>query len=183
MTSSLKKHIGDREYEKFDKSKSVSILQSAHRKIHDGFHFFISGFTTLNADGTLIFSATTPNTTKWAHTIWFIQSTTTLTVEVYEEATVTGGSSVTALNSNRNSTNTSNLTILKDPTISVAGTKIASTKFGTAGTNKVPAIGGNFERENEIILKQNTTYVWKITSNADSNIIDYIAEWYELDFN
>lgn len=35
------------------------------------------------------------------------------------------------------------------------------------------------EMENEVILKQNTTYLFRFTSTANSNAITFCGEWYE----
>jgi hypothetical protein len=101
-------------------------------------------------------------------------STLGVSLEVYEGSTdVVGGTSVTPINNNRNSTNTSSLTIVKDPTSITDGTRIAGF---LAGANRQ---SGFNNREREVILKQNTTYLFRFTSLANNNAVSFCGEWYE----
>ena len=84
-----------------------------------------------------------------------------------------GGTAVTPLNNNRNSLNTSVATIIKDPTSVTTGTKISGY---LAGSNRNSGVNS---REKEIILKQNTVYLFKFTSTSNSNTITFCGEWYE----
>lgn len=154
-------------------------IDYAHHEIHSGSHYFISGYAALNNAGTKIFSVTTPNTTKWAHMLFYVQALSTLTIEVYEGATVSAGNLVTPLNNDRNSSKVSVMVVREAPTISAAGTLISSSKFGAAGAANRSAVSGSVGRESEIILRQNTSYVWKFISGADNNILSYDGEWYE----
>lgn len=151
-----------------------------HHEIHSGNHFYICGFETEATDGEINFAVTTPDTTKELHMLFFTEGTARTEFYVYEGAAVTGGTATTSLNNNRNSTNVSVATIVKDPTINTAGTLIFSQSKGLEGATPSKADNeGLIKRENEIILKRNTTYVFKIISKADDNIISYCGEWYE----
>lgn len=154
-------------------------IDQAHHEIHAGDHFFITNYITLNLAGTLVYGVTTPNTTKWAHMFWEIDCTGETLFQMYEAATYTGGSAATAYNSNRNSATASGLSIVTTPTVSVAGNIIAQSLLGLAAAPSKAALAGNTKREDEIILKQNTQYVIKFTSNSNSNNITYRALWYE----
>jgi len=154
-------------------------IDAAHAEIHAGDHFFITNYITLNIAGTLIYGVTTPNTTKWAHLFWEVDCTGETLFQVYEVATWTGGTPVTPVNSNRNSATVSGLTIATAPTISVAGNLLAASLLGLAAAPSKAALAGNSKREDEMILKQNTQYVFKFTSNSNSNNITYRALWYE----
>ena len=46
-------------------------------------------------------------------------------------------------------------------------------------TNPNRGIPGGVSRENEFILRQNTTYVFRFTSGVNDNILTYNGEWYE----
>ena len=84
------------------------------------------------------------------------------------------GAAVIAYNNDRNSAKTTGLTIRTGDTFSDTGTNIYAQY---AGANKVI---GNVERTKEMILKQNTTYIFRITNQtALANIISWCAEWYE----
>ncbi len=147
-----------------------------HHEVHEGDHFGILDYATGQALGVVVaFIITTPNTTKWAHFIPRIYSSTGATIEIHHTPTgVTGGTSITPVNSNRNSATSPTITVVKDPSaITSYGTRL----FGLlAGGAKV---AGGASREDEWILKQNTVYSIKITSLANNNDIAWDFQWYE----
>lgn len=156
-------------------TRAINTIEYEHHEIHAGSHYFICDYDSSIADSeTIEFVLTTPNTTSWTHMSLDFSSTLGVSLEVYEGASaIVGGTSVTAINNNRNSTNTSGMTILKDPTSITDGTRIAGF---LAGANRT---GGFQQRDREIILKQNTTYLFRFTSLANSNAISFCGEWYE----
>ena len=97
-----------------------------------------------------------------------------LSTYIYEGATVTGGSAITPFNNDRNSSKTSTLTLKGNPVITLAGTCIDSSKVGSG-----PKSGGDITRNEERILKQNTTYLYIFISGAASNVITFHGRWYE----
>lgn len=158
---------------------AVKSISYPHHEVHSGSHYFVKGYTTLDSGNDIDFCVVTPDTTKWAHMTFSIASTAQTTIEIYEDVTFSdAGAAVTAYNNNRNSANTTGLTIASERTIEASGTMISQTKFGT-GTNPSKIAPGQTEREDEIILKQNTGYVFRFISGTDGNIIDYRASWYE----
>ena len=156
-------------------TRSVNTIGYEHHEIHSGSHYFICDYdSSIAINETIQFVVTTPNTTKWTHLILDFSSTLGCSLDIYEgSSSVVGGSPATPINNNRNSLNTSSLTIIKDPTSLTDGTKIAGY---LAGANKT---GGASEREREIILKQNTTYLFRFTSLSNGNAISFCGEWYE----
>lgn len=160
---------------------SLQMIDHGHHEVHDGVHYFVSGSTVLALENDVLgFTLTTPDTTKWIHMLWSVSSSGPITVQLYEGSSgISGGSSVTARNSNRNSSNTSGATILQTPTVATPGTLIASAAFGAAGAKAFAPTGGSTTRDSEIILKQNTAYYWKITANAATVTVSYNADWYE----
>jgi len=161
-------------------TRAIKSIDYEHHEIHDGSHYFVSGFETVANDGDIIFSITTPNTAKWIHLIFEIEGTSQTEFSIYETASVSSGTPITPNNNNRNSANTSDVTMLYNPTVDTAGTVIFAQSKGKAGTNPLKAdTEGLVNRSREIILKQNTTYVFEIISRDDGNIISYAGEWYE----
>jgi hypothetical protein len=154
---------------------SLQTIEYEHHEIHAGSHYFICDYDSSIANNeTIEFVLTTPDTTSWTHMSLDFSSILGVSLEVYEGASaIVGGTSVTAINNNRNSANTSGMTILKDPTSITDGTRIAGF---LAGANRT---GGFQQRDREIILKQNTTYLFRFTSLANSNAISFCGEWYE----
>jgi len=159
------------------------VIEAEHKQIHLGRHFFICGFETENNNGTIIFIVVTPNSDIYTHMTFEIQGTSQTEIYIYEGSTYNPatGTAGTPLNNNRNSTTTSSLTVVKDPTITADGTLLFSQSKGLGGATPNAADSeGITRREREIILKKNTVYQFKIVSKDNTNIISYCGEWYEV---
>ena len=154
---------------------ALNVIEYEHHEIHAGSHYNVCGYTTLGNEAVLNFTVVTPNTTKWTHMSFDITGTGALSVQTFEGATVdTPGSAVTAYNNDRNSSNTSGLTIRTGDTFTDDGTQIWGAYGGALKT------AGFIGRDREIILKQNTTYIFRITNAlAQDNVVSYCGEWYE----
>ncbi len=161
-------------------------IDYAHHEIHSGSHYYIEGYTTLDdgdpvpETGILRVKLVTPDNATWAHFQWSIASTGILTTTLHEGASggMGGGGPVTPLNNNRNSENNSVLTITSGVEVATTpGTLISNAKWGASGFKTT--IGGGTARDDEIILKQGTTYVRTFTSDVDDNILQFKASWYE----
>ena len=160
-----------------DKDGVIEARDSYANEIFRGYHFYIGSYAVLNSGGSVIFAVTTPNTNEWVHMRFVVDATTTTKVEVYEDSSVTGGTPQTPINSNRNSSKQASLSVVLNPTVNSLGSLIDSNKFGSS--SKPSVFGGDVAREDEIVLKQNTTYIYKFTSEADNNTISYRGYWYE----
>lgn len=163
-----------------DSTWALNTIDYAHHEVHAGSSFYVKMFETLADDATVNFSIKTSNTTKWAHMTWQVEGTSQTEMLVYEGAVVEGGTATTPLNHNRNSATTASVAVSKNPTVTSYGTLIYSASHGKAGTT--PAVAdnlGNVKRELEIILKQNTQYMFLIISRDNDNIVSYDGEWYE----
>ena len=166
---------------RIDASTNVlNVIDYVHHEIHDGSHYYIQGFAELNNLGTLYIKLVTPNTGKWAHFLYSITSSGICTSYFDEDAVggMTGGSGVIPINNNRNSSNLSALVFTSGVSVATSYTKrLESSKWGAAGFKET--VGGGTGREDELILKQNTTYLRSFVSGADNNIIQFKASWYE----
>ena len=159
-------------------SGEVETISHFHEKMHDGLAYFIKTWLE-NAGGTGTsdyFSFTAPNTADRIHARVHLAPDVDFTMEIYEDATVSGGTPVPGKNCDRNSANTALLTALAAPTIDVAGDLLWAARTG-GGKNAVGVAPGlNYE----IIAKQGSTYVFKITKNiAQAGIVDIDFFWYE----
>ena len=154
---------------------AYKVINYEHHEIHGGSHYFIEGYTTLGLAGTLYVKLVTPDTTKWSHFVWRLNSSGILTTTLVEAPTggLAGGAGVTPINNNRNSTKTSGLVITSGVSAPTGGTIISQESFGSKSA------GGALSRGDEIILKQNTTYGRTFLSGTASNIIGFKASWYE----
>jgi hypothetical protein len=155
-----------------------------HAEIHEGDHYYLSGSVTLDsaASDFVDFGVVTPNTTEWAHMTFELSSSGQFTFTVYEGMAFASsdGTAIVPFNSNRNSLNTSSLTIVTNPGYTEAASDIivGPQTFGKDG-NVVQVVGGSLSRARELVLKQNTNYIYRIKSSTAANVINYTAEWYE----
>jgi len=157
-------------------TNAVKTLDYPHAEVHEGSHFNYCSYQLNNASAaTIEFVVTTPDTTKWGHLTFEFGADQGATVDIYEGTSgVTGGTTITPRNNNRNSATASVMTIVQDPAaITSDGTLAAGFLAGGTRTS------GFAVREKENILKQNETYLFRITSLANSNDISFCFEWYE----
>ena len=152
----------------------VSSKSKTEECIDSGCHYFIEGYTSLDVNGTIAWVFTTPTTTPIIHMLFSVGSSAGFEIDMYEGSTgVTGGTSMTPFNSNRGSTNTSDATVVSDPTAITDGTLIMAHKYG--GLKET----GFISADDEIILKANTTYLWRFTSQYKDNLINFRGHWTE----
>jgi hypothetical protein len=163
-----------------DSTGALLLIDYEHHEIHSGSHFYICGFETLASGDNDDFTFETPSTGKQVHMTFHITGSSETEFYVYEDVIVTGGVNVVAFNNNRNSTKISNSSINMNPTINNIGNLILSQSSGKAGVNP---LNGNLDsivsRDNELVLKEATKYLFRIASQDNDNIVSYCAEWYE----
>lgn len=97
---------------------------------------------------------------------------------LYEGAVVTGGTSVPAININRNySAVASESAILVNPTVTSTGTPLLE-QILIGGTGK--KAGGADMSSPRLVLKPLTTYLFRLTNvNGTAHAAEIILEWYE----
>ena len=163
---------------------ALTTIQYAHKEIHSGDHYYMQGWTTLGndpgVDDILRVKLVTPDTTTWSHFRWAIGSSGILLTTLDEGAAggMANGSGVTPINNNRNSSNTSGM-VLTSGVDAASGydLRVQNSKWGALAFKST--VGGGDAREDELILKQNTTYLRTFTSYTASNIVQFEASWYE----
>ena len=163
-----------------DATRSLTTIDYSHHEIHAGSHFYVQGFLELNDTDTFYVKIVTPDTDRWSHFLYDIKTTGICTTYFDEDATggMTGGSSVIPLNNNRNSSTASGMVFTSNVTIATSyTTRLESDMWGANGFKE--NIGGGSGRDDELMLKQNTTYLRTFLSGADDNIIQFKASWYE----
>lgn len=164
------------EYKIDEATGSFTVVEYEHHEIHSGSHYFICDYSLGEANGaTIEFVITTDNSTSWMHSTLDFSASEGATLDLYKDPTgITGGTTITPVNNNGNSLNTSLATVIKDPTsITSNGTRAVGFLAGGGRTS------GFNQREREIVLEQDTVYLFRITSLAVSNDIGWCFEWYE----
>lgn len=160
-----------------DATQAALVVEYAHHEVHEGDHYYVKGWIDIPASTSTDFLFVTPNTAKWIHAKWEIASEAEATFVLYEDTTTAAlGSAVTIYNNNRNSANTPGVLAFSTPSVSATGTAIYSGKLGSGR-----AIGGSAGREHEMIAKQNTKYLFRITNNdgTATRWTGYDFYWYE----
>lgn len=157
---------------------TLQTIEYDHHEIHAGSSFFYTDSVELASAATQDYLITTPNTTKWAHFIFSATGNAITQAQLYEGADRTGTTSQTIYNMNRNSATTATVTVHKGTSGGTTdGTLIWQLKSGSSsGASRTPMAS---ERQNELILKQNTKYILRITSGTNANLTNVRLQWYE----
>lgn len=96
---------------------------------------------------------------------------------MYEGATVSGGTSFTAVKRNRTSATTSQSAILINPTVTVTGTEMDA-EIIAGGSGKKS--GGAGSSALEVVLNPLTTYLFRLTNvSGAAQMAELFLEWYE----
>jgi len=158
-------------------------IDYAHHEAHSGTHYNITDYVDLAINNVRDIQITTPNTTKWDHFIFLLNTESETEWCIYEGVTInTPGTDVTAFNNDRNSANTSGLVIKEIDNRNVANAN-SDTDVSGATCIKVGITGSGKDagvrlRSSEIILKQNTDYSIRFIANS-AGFVNYDFEWYE----
>lgn len=166
-----------------DATDSIVVVEHEHSEIHGGDHYFVMAYEDLSINEVIQFTFQMPNTTKWIHWSWSLATESELLWQVYEGGSITNAlaNAVTPLNSDRNSSNTSDTTMRYEvhADLAAANTDVTPTTLiqaGVSGSGK--GDGGEAGLSQEIVLKQGELYVLRGTANAAGNV-SFIMEWYE----
>ena len=179
----------------FAQDESTNALQTIttpHAELHEGRHYYIEGYQLLGDGDSLLFVFNATDTIRWAHMLYSLNSTTSLHFQLFEGAIANGlpldtlTTRRTPINNDRNSSNTSVHNVFSGTTIAgfidpdSLGTIIVPDSIGVdGGIPSRPSTGGETGRGDELILRQNTTYIWLVISKAASNVYRYKYPWYE----
>ena len=156
------------------------IVDINHLRLHEGRAFKayrIYPDATKLADGASCNIAIAWASGVYAHLLIDASCAGNAELYMYEGATVSGGTSFTAVKRNRTSATTSQSAILINPTVTVTGTEIdAELVAGGAGKKS----GGGGSGALEIILNPLTTYLFRLTNvSGTAHMAELFLEWYE----
>jgi len=157
---------------------TLQTIDYVHHEIHSGSHYLYTDAVPLNSGGVQNYLITTPDTTRWAHMLFVLDGSAVTQFELYEGADRVGSVLQTLGNSNRNSANTATITVHKGYAGGTTdGNLIYIYKGGsTTGGSRSAASSRN---DDEIILKQNTKYILRVTSSTNGNLTNVRLSWYE----
>lgn len=157
-------------------TNALNTIDYAHHEIHSGSSFTADYTVELGNGATIDILVITPNTTKWAHMEYTLLCELETEIKIYEAVTTSNdGTGLTEFNRNRNSATAATTVASHTPTVTDTGTLIRTKHFGSGKTS-----GGEARDLAEIILKQNTKYLYRITNATSSvNYITFLLHWYE----
>ncbi len=167
-----------------DSTGSIQTIVYEHHEIHSGSHYFVSGYQDLSINNVLQFTWQMPDTTKWIHWTWSISTESEVLWQVYEGATINSAlaNSITPLNSNRNSSNTSGTTMNYELHANLAAANgdvtVSAADIIESGISGAGKDAGQSVRSNELVLLQNGLYVLRATATA-AGFVNFNMQWYE----
>lgn len=156
-------------------TEATVMIDYPHHEIHEGNSYFINGNDDdLDSGENITITIITPNTLRWMHATFNAEGTDAIHLFLYEGAAVNStGSAVMVVDRDRNSSTTTGATIRTGDTFSSLGTLLY--QWHTRDKH----VAGQYGSREEIILKQNTTYLYVIESEVNDNGVSAIISWYE----
>lgn len=159
-----------------------------HHEVHAGSAYSASDIVTLGDGDLREILVVTPDTTKWAHMIFNAATALKGQVELFENVypRYVVANALTPRNRDRNSTNTSGLLVCHTPADNSSSSSgetvevcLAVRAWGATGLGTNPGFGGESRGTLEWILKQDTSYLLRVTSQAATNVCSIGLNWYE----
>lgn len=159
--------------------QALHVITASHYQIHEGESFLASKAAAANSSDTLEVYVKTPNSMKEIHMFFRLTGALETKFEIFEGTSKTYNASnkLTPYNRNRNSNTSSSITdadICHTPGGSGDGTSLISETIADGKFS-----GGTRDTGDEWILKRNTAYLIRLTSNANSNNLTVELDWYE----
>ncbi len=156
-------------------TNSLQTIDYAHHEIHSGSSFNISTSADVANGANYDFVLISPDSTKWAHILSVADVERESKLQIFEDVTFVGGGDIDIVNRNRNSIKSNTITAVVASSVSDFGTKIFETKVGSRRST-----GGESRSEGEIIMKQNSNLLLRITNQSGSEgwVAPFI-DWYE----
>lgn len=160
--------------------KPFPTLDVNHLRLHEGRAFYAYALyphTSMLPAGSSIDIAIAWATGIKPHLVYDANCGGDAEIYLYENAVVTGGTTLSSYARNRTIANTSASAILLNPTITSVGTLLEA-EFISGGAGKKAGGGSLFA--NEQVLSPLTTYLFRLTNvNATDHMAYLHLEWYE----
>ena len=156
-----------------DGSQIVQSIGWEHQRIHEGNHYQVAGYELGLGDNDTVAIALTSPADREVHLNESFFAVNGGTLEIYEGASVTGGTVLNIPNNNRNSLNTSGVIARLNPTVTTNGSLLWRWLMG--GDRE----SGDAVRNHEQDLAKSTTYLLLATCTAALNGISWDLNFYE----
>jgi len=165
---------------------AINTLDYAHHEVHGGSSYWLNYSKALANGNTFTVALTTPAaavSTKEGHLTLTVSSTASGTFSVYEDLTSYSGGTATTPNNRYRKYQTTNPSVM------------ISTVRGATGDSPITLVGGTviysdillsnkgvvWERRSgeEIILKPDAKYAFRVVNGVSANTVSIVLEWYE----
>lgn len=163
----------------------IPVIDTNHAQIHDGNAYSLGEVLTIAAGATVDVTVYVPDGTyvHYQATDLSTDGGNTVTATLYEGATVTAGTGTAIVPVNRRRLGTpevSSLTVKQGATVTATGNKIDQWHFPKAADKGVMASISKSDT-NEWVLKQDTTYLFRIANTGSSTaaVVSMRPFWYE----
>jgi hypothetical protein len=160
--------------------KPLVIADVNHVRLHEGrafYVYYLNGDANPLANDASIDIAIAWASGKTPHLVFDVNCGGDAEFTIYEGAVVTGGTSFTAINRYRPSTNTSSSAALINPTVTSTGTALTG-EFLAGGTGG--QAGGAAAFSFQYVLSPLTTYLFRLTNRSgQAHMAHVMIEWYE----
>jgi len=147
-------------------------IDREHGNVHDGIHFFASGFADTSEADLLI---ELPSDGPEVHFVWKFGAESETGVVFYSGVDADeDGTEQNIVNNNMISDRASQLTVRLDPTINDTGTQEFTDKIGATKQSS-----GMVRADMELVLRRGEKYLFRITPTTATQWISWRFSWYE----
>ena len=159
-------------------TNSIKIVEYEHHEIHAGSHYFYRDKNEIASGSTQDYIVYAPHSSKHIHFVYTVDGSAITQFDLYEETDRLGTTLQNTFNSDRNSSNTPGMKVYKGQSGGTTdGTLLKTYKGGAAAQQSRQ--GSMIRATEEIVLKENTKYLIRITSGTNNNLTNVLFTWYE----
>jgi hypothetical protein len=168
-----------------DDTGLLTVLQQANRCLRLGKAYEVSVSESMTKDSAYKISFDVPaeaDATIFLQSLTVSSTAAVVSVELYEDITSSGGSEVTPINQNRNSSNASEVTVKEDVTADVSSATPIQVFYVGSGSGPNNVTGGLVMSSDLLELKYEKEYIIVITElDVDATQVDIDIRWSEED--
>jgi hypothetical protein len=171
-----------RTYRQDHLTTALTIIDTPHHEIHEGEHFFYADSAEIASAGTQDYLLTT-GSTKYVHLGIAVDGSAITKWDMYEASDKTGTTIQTTFNNKRTDTGVATMTVHKATSGGTTDGTLIWTHKGGAATGATAVAGTSAQSSSEMILKQSTKYIIRVTSGTNNNLTNIKLGWYEESSN